>query len=186
MAMASSRSSVRPRLRRTAAGVSRSAAADHPAALRSGIGDPIETDPQSSDQSEIVGFIVGGDHPMADQEIDQHQGHIEFEVLAVSGAEGKIEKAADAKVVGEILGEGRADKILVFHFKRKKQYKKLNAHRQPYTQVRIAEISANGETFKAPEVAVKAPKAKKVKEPVAAKAPAKKAAKKTAAKKSSK
>jgi len=112
--------------------------------------------------------------------------NIDFEVLAVSGAEGKIEKAADAKVVGEILGEGRADKILVFHFKRKKQYKKLNGHRQPFTQVRIAEISANGETFKAPEVAVKAPKAKKVKEPVAAKAPAKKAAKKTAAKKSSK
>jgi large subunit ribosomal protein L21 len=112
--------------------------------------------------------------------------NIEFEVLAVSGAEGKIEKAADAKVVGEILGEGRADKILVFHFKRKKQYKKLNGHRQPFTQVRIAEISANGETFKAPEVAVKAPKAKKVEEPVAAKAPVKKAAKKTAAKKSSK
>jgi large subunit ribosomal protein L21 len=113
--------------------------------------------------------------------------NIEFEVLAVSGEEGKIAKAEDAKVVGEILGEGRADKILVFHFKRKKQYKKLNGHRQPFTQVRIAEISAGGETFKAPEVAVKAPKAVKSSEgeaSVATKAPAKKsAAKKTAAKK---
>jgi large subunit ribosomal protein L21 len=117
--------------------------------------------------------------------------NIDFEVLAVSGEEGKIAKAEDAKVVGEIVGEGRADKILVFHFKRKKQYKKLNGHRQPFTQVRIAEISANGETFKAPEVAVKAPKAAKTaaaKAPVAKKkAPAKKAAaKKAAAKKSSK
>jgi large subunit ribosomal protein L21 len=85
--------------------------------------------------------------------------NIEFEVLAVSGEEGKIAKTEDAKVVGEILGEGRADKILVFHFKRKKQYKKLNGHRQPFTQVRIKEISAGGETFKAPETAVKAPKA---------------------------
>ncbi len=85
---------------------------------------------------------------------------IEFEVLAVSGEEGKVAKAEDAKVVGEILGEGRADKILVFHFKRKKQYKKLNGHRQPFTQVRIAEISAGGQTFKAPALAVKAPKAK--------------------------
>ncbi len=85
--------------------------------------------------------------------------NIEFEVLAVSGEEGKIAKAEDAKVVGEILGEGRADKILVFHFKRKKQYKKLNGHRQPFTQVRIAEISAGGQTFKAPAVAAKAPKA---------------------------
>ena len=80
--------------------------------------------------------------------------NIEFEVLAVSGEEGKIAKAEDAKVIGEILGEGRADKILVFHFKRKKQYKKLNGHRQPFTQVRIAEISAGGQTFKAPAVAV--------------------------------
>jgi large subunit ribosomal protein L21 len=117
--------------------------------------------------------------------------NIDFEVLAVSGEEGKIAKAEDAKVVGEILGEGRADKILVFHFKRKKQYKKLNGHRQPFTQVRISEISAGGETFKAPEVAVKAPKVKKEADaatPVAKKAGAKKAVakKKTAAKKSSK
>ncbi len=117
--------------------------------------------------------------------------NIDFEVLAVSGEEGKIAKAEDAKVTGEILGEGRADKILVFHFKRKKQYKKLNGHRQPFTQVRIAEISAGGQTFKAPEVPVKAPKAPKAEAsaaPVATKkAPAKKAAaKKTTAKKSSK
>src|ERR1700681_1361628 len=106
--------------------------------------------------------------------------NIEFEVLAVSGEEGKIAKAEDAKVIGEIVGEGRADKILVFHFKRKKQYKKLNGHRQPFTQVRIAEISAGGQTFKAPEVPVKAPKAVKTVEadatPVAKKASAKKAA----------
>jgi large subunit ribosomal protein L21 len=75
---------------------------------------------------------------------------IDLEVLAVSSEEGTIAKADDAKVVGEILGEGRADKILVFHFKRKKQYKKLNGHRQPFTQLRIAEISAGGQTFKAP------------------------------------
>ena len=68
--------------------------------------------------------------------------NIEFEVLAVGSDDGKVAKAEDAKVIGEILGEGRADKILVFHFKRKKQYKKLNGHRQPLTQVRIAEISA--------------------------------------------
>ncbi len=77
--------------------------------------------------------------------------NIDFEVLAVGSGEGKIAKADDARVVGEILGEGRADKILVFHFKRKKQYKKLNGHRQPFTQVRIAEISAGGQTFKAPQ-----------------------------------
>jgi large subunit ribosomal protein L21 len=116
-------------------------------------------------------------------------GTIDFEVLAVSGEEGKIVKAEDATVTGQVLGEGKADKILVFHFKRKKQYKKLNGHRQPFTQVRIAEISFGGQKFSAPEVAAKAPKAKKeAKAPEAeAKAPAKKtAAKKTAAKKTTK
>ena len=114
--------------------------------------------------------------------------NIEFEVLAVSGEEGKIAKAEDAKVVGEIVGEGRADKILVFHFKRKKQYKKLNGHRQPFTQVRIMEISAGGETFKAPEVAVKAPKAASEVDATAAadggQVPAKKTGRKKAARKS--
>jgi large subunit ribosomal protein L21 len=116
-------------------------------------------------------------------------GTIDFEVLAVSGEEGKIVKAEDATVTGQVLGEGKADKILVFHFKRKKQYKKLNGHRQPFTQVRIAEISFGGQKFSAPEVVAKAPKAKKeAKAPKAeAKAPAKKAAaKKTAAKKTTK
>ena len=76
--------------------------------------------------------------------------NIDFEVLAIGSDEGKVAKADDARVVGEIVGEGRADKVLVFHFKRKKQYKKLAGHRQPFTQVRIAEISAGGQTFKAP------------------------------------
>ncbi len=84
------------------------------------------------------------------EKVSESGQNIEFEVLAVGSDEGKIATADDARVVGEIIGEGRADKILVFHFKRKKQYKKLNGHRQPFTQVRIAEISAGGETFKAP------------------------------------
>jgi large subunit ribosomal protein L21 len=105
--------------------------------------------------------VAPGDVIKIEKTASNSDQNIEFEVLAVSGEEGKIAKADDAKVVGHILGEGRADKILVFHFKRKKQYKKLNGHRQPFTQVRIAEISVGGETFKAPEVPAKAPKAAK-------------------------
>src|SRR6266478_4789058 len=39
-----------------------------------------------------------------------------------------------------ILGNDRAAKILVFKFKRKKQYKKTIGHRQSYTEVKIGEI----------------------------------------------
>jgi large subunit ribosomal protein L21 len=73
---------------------------------------------------------------------------IEFsDVLAVSGEPGTLAKPAAAKVTAEILGEGRGDKILVFHFKRKKQYKKLQGHRQSFTQVRIKTIEADGVTY---------------------------------------
>ena len=91
-------------------------------------------------------------------------GHVDFpEILAVSGGEGKIGKPeSEARVFGEVVEEGRGAKILVFHYKRKKQYKKLRGHRQAYTAVRITEIAFDGQSFKAPELAKKQPKPKKV------------------------
>ena len=94
-------------------------------------------------------------------------GHVHFpDVLAVSGGEGKIGKPeSEAKVVGEVLEEGRSPKILVFHYKRKKQYKKLRGHRQSYTAVRITEIAFDGQSFKAPVEEKKQPKVKKAAAP---------------------
>src|SRR5579872_3218978 len=123
-------------------------------------------------------------------------GQVEFPVVAVSGEEGKVGLQSDARVVGEIVEEGRGAKILVFHYKRKKQYKKLRGHRQAYTAVRINEIAFGGQSFKAPELPKKEAKPKKVKpadteehetEPKAKKAKAKKkSAPKKAAKKAKK
>jgi large subunit ribosomal protein L21 len=115
-------------------------------------------------------------------------GQVEFnDVLAVSGSEGEIARPqSEARVVGEVLEEGRGAKIIVFHYKRKKQYKKLRGHRQAYSAVRITEIAFDGQSFKAPEVPKKEPKAKKpvIVEAQSEKTPAKKkAAKKSAAKK---
>jgi large subunit ribosomal protein L21 len=74
----------------------------------------------------------------------------------------------------------------VFHYKRKKQYKKLRGHRQGYTAVRITEIAFDGQSFKAPELPKKEPKPVKVKAaevdaPEAEAKPAKGSAKKKAA-----
>ena len=75
---------------------------------------------------------------------------IEFsDVLAVSGEPGTVAKPSTAKVIAEVLGEGRGEKILVFHLKRKKQYKKLQGHRQNFTEVRIKAIEADGVTYSA-------------------------------------
>jgi len=45
-----------------------------------------------------------------------------------------------ARVKGTISGHGRGDKVIVFKFKRKKQYKRTIGHRQNYTQVTVGEI----------------------------------------------
>ena len=77
-------------------------------------------------------------------------GNIEFsDVLAVSGEEGKFESdLTGAKVLASVIGEGRGDKILVFKLKRKKQYKKMQGHRQNFVEVKINEILVNGKSFK--------------------------------------
>jgi len=71
------------------------------------------------------------------------------DVLAVSATEGEIVKPAAAFVSGQVVEQGRGDKVLVFHYKRKKQYKKLQGHRQSYTAVKITGISVDGQALKA-------------------------------------
>ena len=90
-------------------------------------------------------------------------GLIEFPVVAISSQEGQVAQQADARVVGQVVEEGRGAKVLVFHYKRKKQYKKLRGHRQGYTAVRITEIAAGGQSFTAPDLPKKEAKPKKVK-----------------------
>ena len=91
-------------------------------------------------------------------------GQVEFPVLAVSSEAGQIAHQPDARAVGQVVEEGRGAKVIVFHYKRKKQYKKLRGHRQAFTAVRITEIAAGGQSFKAPELEKKQPKPKKAKE----------------------
>jgi large subunit ribosomal protein L21 len=91
------------------------------------------------------------------------EGPVEFPVVAVSSEAGKVAPESDARVVGEIVEQGRGAKIIVFHYKRKKQYKKLRGHRQAFTAVRITEIAAGGQSFKAPELPKKESKPKKIK-----------------------
>ena len=66
------------------------------------------------------------------------------DVLAVSGEPGTIVKPGAATVTDEVINEGRHAKILVFHLKRKKQYKKMQGHRQAFTEVRIKSIEVDG------------------------------------------
>ena len=51
------------------------------------------------------------------------------------------ELLSGATVKGTIVGNGRGDKVIVFKFKRKKQYKKTIGHRQSFTEVKVGDIS---------------------------------------------
>ena len=49
---------------------------------------------------------------------------------------------ADAKVTGEIVGQGKAKKVLVFKKKRRKSYSRQRGHRQHQTTLKITAIEA--------------------------------------------
>lgn len=66
----------------------------------------------------------------------------EVELTAKAAFNDSGELVSGATIKGTIVGSGRADKILVFKFKRKKQYKKTIGHRQSFTEVKVGEISA--------------------------------------------
>jgi large subunit ribosomal protein L21 len=133
--------------------------------------------------------VAPGDVLRLETQSAAKDGRVEFgDVLAVSAGDGQIARPqANALVTGEVLGEGRGKKILVFHYKKKKQYKKLAGHRQPFSSIRITEIAFDGQTFTAPELPKKEAKPRKEKaaEPVAEAKAAKPAAKKKAAPKKS-
>lgn len=82
--------------------------------------------------------------------VDTLQGEVGSEVelgrvLAVMNDSNELSVGSglgDARVKGTITEHGRGDKVIVFKFKRKKQYKRTIGHRQNYTAVRVSEISA--------------------------------------------
>ena len=95
--------------------------------------------------------IAPGDTLKVESVVPQEGGAVEFgDVLAFSSSAGEVKLPGEgAKVLATVVGEGRGDKILVFHLKRKKQYKKMQGHRQNFTQVRINEIQVGGQSFTA-------------------------------------
>jgi large subunit ribosomal protein L21 len=51
-----------------------------------------------------------------------------------------VPTVAGATVTAEVLGEVKGEKLVVFKWKRRKNYRRKTGHRQKYTEVRIAEI----------------------------------------------
>ena len=69
--------------------------------------------------------------------------------VLVLGGEGETMVGAPyvegAAVNAEVVANGKADKVIIFKYKAKKDYRKKQGHRQPYTELKINGISVNGE-----------------------------------------
>ncbi len=67
---------------------------------------------------------------------------VEFKVLLLSDENGiKVGNEVEAvKVVGEVVAQDKAKKIIVFKYKAKKNVRKKQGHRQPFTAVKIESI----------------------------------------------
>ena len=65
------------------------------------------------------------------------------EILMLGGDQPKVGQptVAGAKVEGKVKSHYRGPKIIVFKFRRRKNYRRKNGHRQPYTDVVITGIS---------------------------------------------
>ena len=65
------------------------------------------------------------------------------QVLAVGGDALKVgDDVKGATVKATVLEQGKADKVVVYRYKRKSGYHKKNGHRQLFTSVRIDKINA--------------------------------------------
>jgi len=66
------------------------------------------------------------------------------EVLFLGGDSPKFGTplVSGAQVSGEIVTQGRGEKLVIFKFKRRKKYRRKAGHRQSYTAVKITEVKA--------------------------------------------
>ena len=68
---------------------------------------------------------------------------VSFDVLLM-GNDGDVKIATPVvegvKVEGKVVGQIRGEKIVVYKYKSKKNYRRKQGHRQPYTKVEITKI----------------------------------------------
>ncbi|MGI5920429.1 MAG: 50S ribosomal protein L21 [Syntrophomonadaceae bacterium] len=66
------------------------------------------------------------------------------QVLMINSDDGSVKVGtplvAGAKITAEVIEQGKHKKIIVFKYKRRKNYRKKQGHRQAYTKIKIEKI----------------------------------------------
>jgi large subunit ribosomal protein L21 len=87
-----------------------------------------------------------GDLVLCDLMDAETGSEITFDQVLLVGDEGEVKVGKPTlegvSVKGEVLGLARGEKLVVFRFKRRKNIRRKNGHRQSYTKVRITSIDA--------------------------------------------
>ncbi|MBR3281301.1 MAG: 50S ribosomal protein L21 [Clostridia bacterium] len=77
---------------------------------------------------------------------------VTFDQVLLISDDGKVKVGnptiKGAKVEATVVKQGKAKKIVVFKYKAKKNERKKQGHRQPYTQVKIEKISSRASSKK--------------------------------------
>ena len=88
--------------------------------------------------------VAPGDSIQIEKLIGEVGAEVEFDkVLAVFDDSSQVVAGGGARVKGTITAQGRGDKVVVFKFKRKKQYKRTIGHRQSFTEVTVSDITVS-------------------------------------------
>ena len=82
------------------------------------------------------------------EKLDTEEGKkITFDKVILVSDEGKVEignpYVKGAKVEGKVVAHGKGKKIIVFKYKAKKNYRRKQGHRQPYTKVEITAVKTS-------------------------------------------
>ncbi len=89
------------------------------------------------------------------EKLDVEEGKkVTFDQVVLVSDNGKIEVGAPyvkgVKVEGKVVAHGKGKKILVYKYKAKKNYRRTQGHRQPYTKVEISKIKTVAENLEKP------------------------------------
>ena len=97
-------------------------------------------------------YKVATDDVLTVEKIEGEVGaKVELPVLFLNDGKKIITDAAKlekAKVTAEILKQFKGEKQLVYKFKKRKRYQKLNGHRQNLTQVKITKVQVTSRAAK--------------------------------------
>ena len=90
------------------------------------------------------------------EKLEANEGEkVTFDQVLLISDDGKVKVGTPtvkgAKVEATVVKQGKAKKIVVFKYKAKKNERKKQGHRQPYTQVKIEKISSKASSKKEDE-----------------------------------